>query len=347
MHKALLALPLLVAACGGLVPGYGGAAYATNQAQIGQASVDDVMTQRLATARAAAKAGGANEAWKFGKEVENVFQTGMVTRGKADGPSLVTEASGYLDAAASTTPAEAPKLLAEKGSLLFVSGDKAGAKQALLASFATPNLWPVEKLLAIYDADGEKPQITSTCTKARAVTKSDDEKYALLDVCLEYAHASSLETGLAWAPKGDVAFYKQRHAQEDAKAAQDAQAAREKSDADRKALYASFNHDNDPKPASGGSSGSTSGSSSSSGPVSVTIRSSCPQTARVFYGSKPKFGSGTTSSISSNSVNSHSFQSGDMMWVVDESDNGLGSVTVSSSTHEIEINSDCRSLRSH
>jgi len=79
----------------------------------------------------------------------------------------------------------------------------------------------------------------------------------------------------------------------------------------------------------------------------VTIRSSCSSTVRVFYGSKPKYGSGTTSSISSNSVNSHTFQPGDMMWTVDASDNGLGSVTVSGSVHEIQIESDCRSISSH
>ena len=37
------------------------------------------------------------------------------------------------------------------------------------------------------------------------------------------------------------------------------------------------------------------------GPVSVTIRSACSKTVKVFYGDKPKFGSGTYSSISSNS----------------------------------------------
>lgn len=95
---------------------------------------------------------------------------------------------------------------------------------------------------------------------------------------------------------------------------------------------------------SSSSSGSSSSSSGSSGPVSVTIRSSCGRTAKVFYGSNPKFGSGTSSSISSNSVQSHSFRVGDMFWVTDDSGNGLDSITVSERTRGIEISGSCSQL---
>jgi hypothetical protein len=90
----------------------------------------------------------------------------------------------------------------------------------------------------------------------------------------------------------------------------------------------------------------TSGGEAPAGPVvvSVTIRSACSQTVRVFYGDKPKFGSGTYSSISSNSVQSKSFQAGDMVWIVDGSDNGVASVTVTDRTREIEVSPSCDSL---
>lgn len=90
------------------------------------------------------------------------------------------------------------------------------------------------------------------------------------------------------------------------------------------------------------SSGSS--SSSSSGPVSVTIRSACGHTVPVFYGDKPKYGSGTTSSISSNSVQSHAFRVGDMLWVLDDAGNGVGSVTIGAHTREIEIDRSCRGI---
>ena len=79
--------------------------------------------------------------------------------------------------------------------------------------------------------------------------------------------------------------------------------------------------------------------------VSVTIRSACSKTVRVFYGDKPKFGSGTTSSISSNSVQSKSMKPGEMIWVVDDNDNGLGGVSISEATRTVEIGSDRNSIR--
>jgi hypothetical protein len=80
------------------------------------------------------------------------------------------------------------------------------------------------------------------------------------------------------------------------------------------------------------------------GPVSASIRSQCKKTVKVFYGKDPKFGSGTHSSVSSNSVSSHSFSPGEMFWVTDDSDRGLGSVTPSANAHNIEIGADCASV---
>jgi hypothetical protein len=78
--------------------------------------------------------------------------------------------------------------------------------------------------------------------------------------------------------------------------------------------------------------------------VSVTIRSSCGQTVKVFYGDNPGFSSGTTSSISSNSVQSKTFQVGDQMWVLDGAGKGAGSVTIGSGTRNVEIASSCASI---
>ena len=79
-------------------------------------------------------------------------------------------------------------------------------------------------------------------------------------------------------------------------------------------------------------------------PVSVKLRNGCSETVKVFFGEKPKFGSGTYSSLSSNSSTHHSFMPGDMFWIVDEGQNGLSSVTVAENTHEIEVRSGCTSL---
>jgi len=78
--------------------------------------------------------------------------------------------------------------------------------------------------------------------------------------------------------------------------------------------------------------------------ASVTIRSACKRTAKVFYGAKPGFSSGTQSSISSNSVQSKTFRIGDQMWVTDDSGKGLDSVTIDAYTRQIEITSGCDGL---
>jgi len=101
-------------------------------------------------------------------------------------------------------------------------------------------------------------------------------------------------------------------------------------------------YNGDPSTSAGNATGGA--SPSSNGPISVTIRSACPRTVSVFYGSDPKCGSGTRSSISSNSVTSHTFMSGDIFWVLDGSDNGVSSAQISQGTREIEIASSCTSL---
>ena len=79
-------------------------------------------------------------------------------------------------------------------------------------------------------------------------------------------------------------------------------------------------------------------------PVSVKLRNGCSDTVKIFFGDKPKFGSGTYSSLSSNTSTNHSFMPGDMFWIVDEGQNGLSSVTVAENTREIEVQSGCTSL---
>lgn len=79
-------------------------------------------------------------------------------------------------------------------------------------------------------------------------------------------------------------------------------------------------------------------------PVSVTLRNTCSETVKVFFGDKPKFGSGRYSSLSSNSSTSHSFMPGDMFWIVDDSQNGVSSVTIGESTRTVEVQNGCTGL---
>ncbi len=103
---------------------------------------------------------------------------------------------------------------------------------------------------------------------------------------------------------------------------------------------------NAPAPDPAAAPSASPGASAPAGPTtaSVSLRSSCPKTVKVFYGDKPKFGSGTYSTIETNSVSNHTFRTGDMFWLVDDSQNGLASVTVDANTRQIEVSSDCAHL---
>lgn len=75
--------------------------------------------------------------------------------------------------------------------------------------------------------------------------------------------------------------------------------------------------------------------------VSVSLRSECSRTVKVFFGKDPKFGSGTLSTIGGNSAQSMSFREGDLIWLVDDSRNALGSVSVSAASRRVKILKSC------
>jgi len=88
-------------------------------------------------------------------------------------------------------------------------------------------------------------------------------------------------------------------------------------------------------PASSGESAPPPGTSSSasSAPaapqvVSVSLHNDCPNTVKLFLGEKPKFGSGTNTSLGSNTTTSYQMKPGDMIWITDDSENGVSSTSI-------------------
>ncbi len=81
-------------------------------------------------------------------------------------------------------------------------------------------------------------------------------------------------------------------------------------------------------------------------PTTVEIHSDCSKTVPVFYGDKPKFGSGTKSSVSSNSTSSQGRSSDGTLtvWIIDEQENGLASVKVTPQTRRVTIDSSCKGI---
>ena len=62
---------------------------------------------------------------------------------------------------------------------------------------------------------------------------------------------------------------------------------------------------------------------------------------RLFEGDKPKFGSGTYSTIGANNIRSFSGFAGKTIWIVDASDNGVSSYSLSAGRHDLVITRSC------
>lgn len=82
-------------------------------------------------------------------------------------------------------------------------------------------------------------------------------------------------------------------------------------------------------------------------PTTVEVRSECSKTVPVFYGEKPKFGSGTRSSVSSNSISSQGRKADGTLtvWIIDDSENGIASTRVTPETKRVVIDRSCTSIR--
>jgi hypothetical protein len=85
---------------------------------------------------------------------------------------------------------------------------------------------------------------------------------------------------------------------------------------------------------------------SASAPTTVEIHSDCAKTTSVFYGEKPKFGSGTKSSIGSNTTTSAPRKADGSLtvWIIDDKENGVASVQVTPSTKRVEIDKSCKQI---
>lgn len=81
-------------------------------------------------------------------------------------------------------------------------------------------------------------------------------------------------------------------------------------------------------------------------PTTVEVHSDCSKTTRLFIGQKPKFGSGKTTTIGSNTTMSEGRNADgtQMIWIVDDSDNGLASAVVTVATKKVVVDSSCTAI---
>jgi hypothetical protein len=179
------------------------------------------------------------------------------------------------------------------------------------------------------------------CRQHRPLAQTDVQVHDLMQLCAEVHPASTVAEALAWAPPADHETYLavERRVQAEAEARyQQQQQQQQRRGAEEEARRAEMAQSS---PSSASSSAAPAPSPSGPQTVSVTLKNSCPQTVKLFFGDKPKFGSGTYSSIGSNTSTSRSMREGDMIWIVDDGQNGISSISVSPATGRIEILDSC------
>lgn len=267
-----------------------------------------------------------------------------------DWPALEAEALTMVDeVAASEDPQLALQGTGTKAQLLIATGKPAEAMAAFTELHDRAPSFDTAVSVLMVSAQTSQPleDPVAFCQANRSLATTDEQLYGYMNACMQANQAAGGPTGLSeslpWATKKDFQVYarvdaaviaeEQRLAAEDEARRRDEEARRQEQERQAAAAAAS-----NPPPSGG--------SSAPSGPVvvSVTLRNRCRETVKLFFGDKPKFGSGTYSSLGGNSSTSKQMKEGDMIWVVDDGQNGLSSTTVSSNARTIEITESCTGM---
>jgi len=131
-------------------------------------------------------------------------------------PTLVDEAATCLDRARKERPEEAPELLARKGELYMKFDRNDEGMAAMRESMAArPNTRAFEILGKAHKDANDVAELERMCKKTLPAMKTDNERYFVLEKCIEYSGASTVESGLRWASKKDVEFYREKRVEVD------------------------------------------------------------------------------------------------------------------------------------
>jgi hypothetical protein len=131
-------------------------------------------------------------------------------------PTLVDEAATCLDRARQDRPEEAHELLARKGELYIQFDRNDEGFTALRESMtARPNTRAFEILGKAHKDANEVAELERMCKKTLPAMKTDNERYFVLDKCIQFSGAATVEGGLRWASKKDVEFYRQKRVEVD------------------------------------------------------------------------------------------------------------------------------------
>jgi hypothetical protein len=126
-------------------------------------------------------------------------------------PTLVAEAAACLDRAREQRPEEAYALLEQKGELFIVFGRNDEGFAALRESMAArPNVRAFQILGQSFKEANQLAELEQMCKQTLPAMTGDDDRYIVLEKCIEFSGASTVEGGLRWASAQDVEFYRRK-----------------------------------------------------------------------------------------------------------------------------------------
>lgn len=291
---------------------------------------DPTAAQAQVDAAILAQVNAARTTYESAPSCASAHQWAAMLQGAIDG-GLYARGSltlADIDAAILALPEsgdEAWMCLADRGSLYASTARPDEARAALDRSLQLrQTAYALNLLLPL--APAEAP---TRCKSAYGAQKTDADRLMVLDTCASY------DPSLAWAPAAGKTLYQKEQAARQADAL--ARQAAAQAEADQRAAAAA--------PPAYSAPASSSSAPSAPTTTSVRLHNSCSQTVRLFFGDKPKYGSGTTSTLGANNTTSMTFRPGDMIWIVDASDNGLSSLSVGGTSMNVEILSSCTGFR--
>ena len=240
---AIFPLLLTTTACGAMF-GIPSAADYQAQAEKAQADArqasDAAFLKQVDDSIAKAEAGGARESVGAAVTLESAYAIGAVARGVVPADRAQTVLS-LIDRDAERTPGEKPMLLAARGRLEVAMGDEVAGEESLRAALAEkPTVAAFLALAPLLDEQQKHDEIIGFAKKTLAEVSTDDQRFEVLFGTILHTHASSPETGLAWASKQDVAFYREEKARRDAMAAQEREEHRRRREEESARMNAQF-----------------------------------------------------------------------------------------------------------
>jgi hypothetical protein len=352
MGKSLIAIVVVaIAGCLPLQQGAGSAQGEPTDAELQQGygpevagKIGDIRTKHKAALAAPTDPAAANA---YADALIAGLQANYNQVNRIDWTQYAKDAAQVLQASsANAAPEVAADAMIKRAALLSALGDTAGATQAVKDGFAKSHTYLTGvAMVGVYRTEKKSADAQALCEKTRPMAKSEDDVYKLISECLQAVEEKdTAEHALPWAAAEDIAMYKQR-AQEEADRRLAQRQAEEQRDAEMRQQEA--NRASEAQNQQNQQNQPGSNEPGSSGPVSFSMRNSCHETVKLFYGKTPKYGSGHTDSMSGNSVHSEMQQPGTMIWIIDDSENGIASFSVSQGIHELEIGPSCTSFMAH